>query len=427
MFPEYFWRLQIILVNLHGVMRNHTFMQRQFRYIDLFSGCGGLSLGLHLSGWKGVFAIEKSPFAFATLKYNLIENRNHFDWPSWLPITNLDINDVLAKFAPELKKLRGKIDLVVGGPPCQGFSMAGKRIENDIRNQLVFSYVKFIKLVRPSIVLFENVKGFTFAFNRQSNKDAIPYSDIVINELQQLGYNVTPHIIDFSNYGIPQRRKRFILIGIKNKDSKCFQELLTKYAPIYLQEKGLNQFTSLSEAISDLLRNNGEVPTPDRVGFYSGIYGPVKSNFQKLMRKGVDISAIPDSHSFAHHNTNTIELFSNLIAKYPTKGKRINSQERALWNIHKRGLTILDKNNITPTLTSHPDDYIHYCEPRILTVREYARIQTFPDWYKFKMKYTTGGKMRKFEVPRYTQIGNAVPPLFAELAGHILIKLLQNG
>ena len=136
-------------------------MQQQFNYIDLFAGCGGLSLGLHLSGWRGVFAIEKSPFAFATLKYNLIDNRNHFDWPKWLPISNHDINEILLKHSTQLAELQGNIDLVVGGPPCQGFSMAGKRVENDVRNQLVFSYVQFIKLIQPKVVLFENVKGLS--------------------------------------------------------------------------------------------------------------------------------------------------------------------------------------------------------------------------------------------------------------------------
>ena len=85
----------------------------------------------------------------------------------------------------------------------------------------------------------------------------------------------------------------------------------------------------------------------------------------------------------------------------------------------------MDSKQISPTLTTHPDDYIHYSEPRILTVREYARIQTFPDWYEIKKKYTTGGQMRKVEVPRYTQIGNAIPPLFAELAGLALKEILE--
>ena len=397
------------------------------KYIDLFAGCGGLSLGLHLSGWKGVFAIEKSPFAFETLKYNLIENRKHFDWPSWLSISNHDINEVLDNYQEELEGLQGTIDLVAGGPPCQGFSMAGKRVENDTRNQLVFSYIQFIKLVKPKMILFENVKGFTFAFNKKTNRDAIPYSEVVINELKESGYNVKPYIIDFSKYGVPQRRKRFILVGIMGGNAENFEALLEELKTDYLNNKGIESFVSLQDAISDLFQQNGEVPTPDRKGFNSGIYGDINSNYQRMMRIDIDSKNIPDSHSFAHHNSFTQKVFANLIACYPTKGKRITNKEREQWNIKKRGLTLLNKDDVSPTLTSHPDDYIHYAEPRILTVREYARIQSFPDWYQFKMKYTTGGDMRKKEVPRYTQIGNAIPPLFAELAGRVLIEILKDG
>ena len=397
------------------------------KYIDLFAGCGGLSLGLHLSGWKGVFAIEKSPFAFETLKYNLIENRKHFDWPSWLSISNHDINEVLDNYQEELEGLQGTIDLVAGGPPCQGFSMAGKRVENDTRNQLVFSYIQFIKLVKPKMILFENVKGFTFAFNKKTNRDAIPYSEVVINELKELGYNVKPYIIDFSKYGVPQRRKRFILVGIMGGNAENFEALLEELKTDYLNNKGIESFVSLQDAISDLFQQNGEVPTPDRKGFNSGIYGDINSNYQRMMRIDIDSKNIPDSHSFAHHNSFTQKVFANLIACYPTKVKRITNKEREQWNIKKRGLTLLNKDDVSPTLTSHPDDYIHYAEPRILTVREYARIQSFPDWYQFKMKYTTGGDMRKKEVPRYTQIGNAIPPLFAELAGRVLIEILKDG
>ena len=142
-------------------------------------------------GGVDFFAIEKNPFAFETLKANLIDNKKHFNWPQWLPQTPHDINEVLKKYKVQLEGLRGeRIDLVAGGPPCQGFSMAGKRVEDDIRNNLVFSYIKFIDLVRPKIILFENVKGFTYAFDKKKNGDAIPYSQKVIKGLKGLGYNV---------------------------------------------------------------------------------------------------------------------------------------------------------------------------------------------------------------------------------------------
>jgi DNA (cytosine-5)-methyltransferase 1 len=104
--------------------------------------------------------------------------------------------------------------------------------------------------------------------------------------------------------------------------------------------------------------------------------------------------------------------------------KSINDELRKKYNLKKHTVVPLCENSCTPTLTTLPDDYIHYCEPRILTVREYARVQSFPDSYEFKGKYTTGGERRKVDVPRYSQIGNAIPPLFAEQAGIILKGML---
>ncbi|GHT01939.1 cytosine-specific methyltransferase [Bacteroidia bacterium] len=395
--------------------------------IDLFAGCGGLSLGLHLSGWKGVFAIEKSPFAFETLRYNLIENKKHFDWPGWLECKEHDIYEVLQNHKEQLKSLQGEIDLVVGGPPCQGFSMAGKRVEDDIRNRLVYSYIEFIELVKPKLILLENVKGFTYAFKKKNNDDEttpVPYSKIVIDKLKSLGYDVKAQIMDFSDYGVPQRRKRFILVGSLNENAADFVKKIDEKREKFLKGKKLNKTTTVAEAISDLQQSNGIIPCPDRKGFFAGIYSSVNSNFQELMRKDkTKENVIPDSHSFAHHSTETIRVFSNLLSLYPYKNKKIGNKEREKWDIKKRGITILDGEGVSPTLTTHPDDYIHYSEPRILTVREYARIQTFPDWYEIKKKYTTGGNLRKVEVPRYTQIGNAIPPLFAELAGLALKEM----
>lgn len=242
-----------------------------------------------------------------------------------------------------------------------------------------------------------------------------------------MGYNVKPHIIDFSKYGIPQRRNRFILVGIQKSigSPDLFESLLESVKDSFLQSKGITANTTVEEAISDLLQSNGELPTPDRKGFNSGLYGTAESNYQKLLR-GVYAKNhhVPDSHSFAKHTAEKAKCFRNLLANYDIRGKRIDGNARIKWNVKQRSITILDKDSISPTITGHPDDYLHYCEPRIMTVRECARIQSFPDWYEIKMKYTTGGNMRKVEVPRYTQIGNAIPPLFAELAGIVLKNMI---
>ena len=408
--------------------RHQNMGERQYTVIDLFAGAGGLSLGLYQAGWHGLFAIEKNAFAFETLKFNLIDNKKHFDWPAWLPKTAHDINEVLKNYPEQLKALQGKVDLVAGGPPCQGFSMAGKRVKDDIRNQLVFSYIKFIKLVQPKVILFENVKGFTYAFNKRNRDGVEPYSQIVIKALEGLGYAVKPHVIDFSEYGVPQRRKRFILVGIQKElgSPDNFEQLLKDNREKFLAGKGLKTHTTLQEAISDLLRINGELPTPDRKGFYSGIYGKGKlTNYEKLMRGDYpQTHDVPNSHSFAKHTADKLQCFQRLLAEYPKRGKRIDGDAREEWGIKQRGITVLDPKAVSPTITGQPDDYLHYAEPRIMTVRECARIQSFPDWYEIKKKYTTGGQMRKVEVPRYSQIGNAIPPLFAELAGIVLKQML---
>jgi len=400
--------------------------KRKYTVIDLFAGCGGLSLGLYQAGWNGVFAVEKNPCAFETLNYNLIENKNHFDWPEWLPKEPLDIIEVNKRYRKELKHLRGAIDLVAGGPPCQGFSMAGKRMEDDVRNQLVFAYIDFIKMVRPQILLFENVKGFTYAFDKKDNPDAVPYSVVVVDQLKKLGYDVSAHVIDFSEYGVPQRRKRFILVGIQKsleKNAGDFFAGLQNNRKSFLSERGLSKDTTITDAISDLLRENGTVPTPDRKNFLSGVYGAAATPYQTYMRQDVE-DFVPQSHSFARHGVGKLACFKKLLAEYPVKGKRIDGKAREVWGIKQRGIYILDGQAVAPTITNMPDDYLHYQEPRIMTVRECARIQSFPDWYEFKSKYTTGGDQRKKEVPRYSQVGNAIPPLFAHQAGLVLKEMI---
>lgn len=394
--------------------------------IDLFAGCGGLSLGLYQAGWHGVFAIEKNPCAFETLKYNLIDNKNHFDWPEWLPKEPLDILEVNKKYKKELKQLRGTIDLVAGGPPCQGFSMAGKRVKDDVRNQLVFAYIDFIQMVRPKMILFENVKGFTYAFGKKDNPDAVPYSVLVVDQLKKMGYDVSAQVIDFSEYGVPQRRKRFILVGVQKsvkQKASDFVKKLKENREFFLSERGLSKDTAIIDAISDLLRANGTLPTPDRKNFLSGVYGETTSSYQVYMRQGVE-GQIPQSHSFARHGADKLACYKKLLAEYPVKGKRIDGKAREAWGIKQRGLFILDGKDVAPTITNMPDDYLHYQEPRIMTVRECARIQSFPDWYEFKSKYTTGGDQRKKEVPRYSQVGNAIPPLFAHQAGLVLNEMI---
>lgn len=404
-------------------------MKKKLRYIDLFAGCGGLSLGLHNAGWKGLFAIEKSPDAFKTLEYNLIEKRKHFDWPKWLPKTNLEIDQVLTDYSEQLKGMAGTVDLVAGGPPCQGFSMAGRRNENDFRNNLVNSYISFIQLVQPKLIFFENVKGFTQKFKKNKEKGR-EYSSFVENALIEAGYYVEGRLVNFGEYGVPQKRTRFILVGVRKDIPNASAELAISFFDkvkenrfSFLSERDLTVETNIKDAISDLLKGNGVVQSPDTESFKAGLYIQPQSSYQTLMRDGVECT-IADSHRFPKHRDDIILKFKYILEN-SRKNRDVDASIRERYNIKKHTIIPLDGDAKSPTITTLPDDYIHYSEPRILTVREYARIQSFPDSFQFKGKYTTGGKIRTKEVPRYSQIGNAIPPLFGEQSGVILRKILE--
>lgn len=398
--------------------------EKQNLYIDIFAGCGGLSTGLLKAGWTGLFAVEKNVDAFSTLEHNLIDKKKHFLWPDWLEVKEHDINELIKEHERDLLNLQGKITLVAGGPPCQGFSMAGKRDKNDQRNQLVKSYIKFIKLVMPEAIIFENVHGFTVNF--KDKKGTKKYSSYVERALKRLGYRTFHKIIDMSEYSVPQKRKRFILVAMKNHSPKEVFSLLESNRSDFCNNCGIERITTVHEAISDLEKACGTCDSPDTKGFKAGMYGNAQSGYQKLMRQGMDgFNGPVDSHRFVNHRKDTITLHEDLL-KYAPIGKRITPKDNIVEGLNRRGVTVLDENSQAPTITSIPDELIHYCEPRILTVREHARIQSFPDWYEFKGKYTSGGARRKKEVPRYTQVGNAVPPLFAEQIGIALMEVLKD-
>lgn len=390
-------------------------------YIDLFAGCGGLSYGLYQAGLDGLFAVEKNAAAFSTLKYNLIQNNQHFQWPEWLEMKNYDINDLLRDKKEELLNLQGKVTLVVGGPPCQGFSLAGQRKKNDLRNKLMNAYIDFIKLVQPEMLFFENVHGFTIAFTNKKNpkKKGVPYSDLLVKALKKEGYHVEYRMINMSDYGVPQKRMRFILFGIKNGNPQNFFNRLEANRSTFLKKKGISVPVTVKDAIGDLEKRYGVVNSPDSKRFHNGIYGPIQSSYQQLMRSRISPNVIPDSHRFANQRDSTVTVLREVMA-VSNSSFRITPQQNLVKNLKKRGITPLKPQTVCPTITSIPDDLVHYSEPRIMTVREHARIQSFPDDFQFKGKYTTGGEMRKKEVPRYTQVANAIPPIFAEQVGIVL-------
>lgn len=397
---------------------------KNMSFIDLFAGCGGLSLGLSKAGWQGLFAIEKSSDAFQTFKHNLIEKSvvNPFVWPKWLPCEAMTTSDLIENYSDHLKKLRGKVELIAGGPPCQGFSFAGRRNPNDPRNKLTEEYIKIVDLVQPRFLILENVKGFKAAFKQTGGHKDKVYAEVVKEKLEKLGYAVYHQMCNASIFGVPQPRPRFIMVAHKKEIKVTLSpfDILHKLLPEYRSSKGLKPEaeTTVKEAISDLeINKSSTVPSTDTKNFVQIRYKKRKlSAYQKLMRQGCEDNHAPNSLRLARHNHETLRKFNIILRSYP-KGKSLTKTELSSLGTKKQCFTPLHPDMPSRTITTLPDDLLHYSEARILTVRENARIQSFPDWFDFLGKYTTGGARRKEECPRYTQVGNAVPPLMAEALG----------
>ena len=393
-------------------------------FADFFAGCGGLSLGLMQAGWLGRFAIEHDVFAFETLRANLLSQaaRFKFVWPRWLPKEPLAIGTLLRDYRCELEALEGKIDLVVGGPPCQGFSSAGKRRSDDPRNKLFKSYLRVIEILKPKAVLVENVRGFTMDFG--PNAQIKNYSNNLREKLSAK-YEVFDELLDLSDFGVPQRRTRYFLLALQR--GVCAEnpfDLLRNRLPSFLRSMRLTAPVSSWSAISDLeVARGGTRPSVDTPGFEEINYAKPLTHFQKLMAG----DSAPTDLRLARHSDEITTRFQQIIQLSHAEGRlntTISEDVKALYGLRKKALRVLDPDRPAPTITSLPDDLLHYQEPRILTVRENARLQTFPDWFSFKGKYTTGGHLRRKEVPRFTQVANAVPPLVARAIGEFLIELL---
>lgn len=367
----------------------------KFSSVDLFAGCGGLSEGLSQSGIESIYAQELHPQAALTYSFN------H-------PNTDVAFGDIRKinreKLIDDIKeKLDQELFLLCGGPPCQGFSSAGLKNKDDPRNSLVKDFINIAEKLRPKAILIENVPGFA----RRYQGIFLRYT---LLKLAEAGYSTAHKIIDASNYGVPQRRMRFMLIGIR-KDLEIlpsFPEHITELEPdsrdIFMPKLCK---VSISEAISDLeaIRPNTElVDYP---------VGP-RSKYQEERRKH---SQQIFNHLAGLHRQKAVEMFSHI-----PEGGNIRDVPLHL-RTKKRTLVRSQRNKISNAIVTLPDDLIHYEKNRILTVRETARIQSFDDTFVFLGKRTSCNQSRKTELPQYTQIGNAIPPLLGKEIGSHLIKL----
>jgi DNA (cytosine-5)-methyltransferase 1 len=403
--------------------------------IDLFAGCGGLALGLSRAGFKGMFAVERDPMAFETLKRNLVDRNGPFasfmEWPEWLPKMNLDLGALLAddSMKERLRSLRGTVDLVSGGPPCQGFSAGGRRDGDDERNTLVFRMLEFIDLVEPRAVLIENVEGIARKFvsrpNTQSSEGSV--ADAVAEALRARGYASCIRLLDATEFGVPQTRKRVVIFGVRmdvepTELGSIFSVELKTAAASVRTKYGLplDRAVTSWEAIHDLASDSRQT-CPDSPGYETAPYAMSQSVFARAMRGKA--KGPPNSHRFSKHGPRVTALYK-LAHRTQEKG-RLSKAFLLANDTKKDKKVLLDPDLPTSTITTHPDEFIHCTQARNITVREMARLQSFPDDFHFFGRYTINGPRRRFDVARCSQVGNAVPPLMAEAIGGAILTTLN--
>jgi len=352
--------------------------------IDLFSGCGGLSYGLKKAGFNVVLGIDNWNEALETFEYNHPHAKT----------LRADISKVKIE---DIEKLIGRqrVDVVVGGPPCQGFSLSGPRNFHDSRNRLYLDFIRLVREIKPAAFIIENVPGLASLFGGH-------VKDRIIKEFNKLGYAVNAQVLNASDYGVPQNRKRIVFVGIKGKNTFEFP------APTYFGENGAepmleNKKVTVGDAISDLPLLRDELGAEE----LEYIKPPV-SEYQKLIRNG-------SRKIFNHVASNHTKQTTRIISLVPEGGNYKNLPEhlKRTRNFHI-AWTRLHRDKPSPTIDTGHRHHFHPTENRVPTVREAARIQSFPDDFRFLGPKTS----------QYRQVGNAVPPLLAARVGKKLLEYL---
>jgi len=352
--------------------------------IDLFCGAGGFSLGLSKNNIEIVLANEIEKDFAKTFVLNHPKTK----------MLNEDIHNI--DFKKELKKTGYKsIDVLCGGPPCQGFSTVGNKSKKDKRNSLFWEFLRAVNETTPRAVIFENVAGFKSLYNGQAY-------ETLINELENIGYKVFSNILNAADYGLPQFRKRTIIVGVAKNYSFEFPKIIKSKSNNLFEDR----YLTIMSAISDLPKLNvGEEK--------SKYFCKPKNNFQKIMREGEDILT---EHNCSNYGKKMQKILSIIPKNGSVKDLPINLRPKAYFNnVYAR----LNPLNPSPTITRNfgtPSSTrcIHPYQNRALTTREGARLQSFPDNFIFY-----GSKTSK-----NLQIGNAVPPILGEVIGKQIRKSL---
>ncbi len=341
--------------------------------IDLFCGCGGLSYGFEQAGVNILLGIDNDDMALRVFEKNHKNARSICG-----DITQITYNDI--------KKITGSqtIDMIIGGPPCQGMSLSGPRKFDDPRNKLYLSYIRLVGEIGPQAFVIENVPGLVSLFGGQ-------IKDNIIRKFKEMGYTVTYKILCAADYGVPQNRKRVIFVGLKNG---CFD----------FEKLKVKDTVTCEMALSDL------PPLIDEIGTNPAEYACEANNhYQTLMRKRSDQV---HNHIAAVHS----EKVKKIISLVPDGGnyKDLPEEFKNTRNFHV-AWTRFRSDKPAPTIDTGHRHHFHYKYNRVPTVRECARLQSFPDDFIFE-----GNKTQQFR-----QVGNAVPPLMAQAIAEEVIKYLR--
>ena len=432
-----------------------------YHAIDLFCGAGGMSEGILQAGFHILYSNDineqvKKTYMNRHEQLGLIQGKNtHFEC---VDIRQLNWTTIQKQIS-ELTDFKGKkilIDVIFGGPPCQGFSRAGKRMKNDPRNFLFREYLRLIHEIQPKYVVMENVvglldtrlDGFTGVFG-DSYPDNSLITELLASEFVKIGFeHLEPRILDASDYGVPQKRKRVIYLAYRKdvlppkypepttpneKDKVTVHEAISdlildkKYQHFHTKESNYQKAAKNGRTIKKKEKNihNHEISKHDEYiteRFKLFQCGESQKEIRNRMMKGFDISESPvwiEKIKETFYPDLSEKEIIEMCKENPT-ADIVN-----LILTKKNSRTRLSPDTCSLTVMSSGDDYIHPYEQRGMTVREMARLQSFDDSFEFLGKRTTGGMRRRVEVPQYTQVGNAVPPLMAKEIALEIIDVLK--
>lgn len=353
--------------------------KKKITAIDLFSGCGGFSYGFQQAGFHVVLGVDNTEIALKTFK------KNHNDSKTLL--LDLHEDDSIKEIIDVIDEVN--IDVIIAGPPCQGFSLTGSRNENDERNSLFYAVFKLAEKVSPKAIIIENVPGLLTLYGGKAKKE-------IVELCEKMGYNCNPKLLFAPDFGVPQIRKRVFFVALR-KDLGMFEFPEPTHSP--------KNYIGCKDAIGDLpdlVSNLGAEETKyDKEPF---------SDYQKLMRNGNDTL-------YNHLGTKHTEHVINVISQVPEGGNYKDLPpgvgESRRFN---EAWTRYHSKKPSKTIDTGHRNHFHYKWNRVPSVRENARLQSFPDGFIF-----LGNKTQQ-----YRQVGNAVPPILGKVLGEQLLKYLSD-